>query len=136
MNMPQVSPGVANPYVTHAHPYPTRYHGSIYTRPVFGMPYVLRPQGVFRPANFNANWPAGPATPSLPTSGLGDPNIDTGCGCFRRPRSGGGGIFNSALSGGLGQSSDTTRLLAFFGAAALVGVGTFYGLRWYRKGKP
>jgi len=132
MQMPQVAPGVPNPYTVHVHPYPTRFHGSIYTRPEFGLPYVGRPQSVFRPRNFNADWPPGPQTPQ---SGLGQP-IDTGCGTFRKPTSGSGGIFNNALSGSLGQSSDTTRLLAFFGAVVVAGLGTFYGLRWYKKGTP
>jgi len=124
--MPEIQPGVPNRYIVHRHPYPTRYHGTIYTRPVFDLPYVLRPQGVFRPVNFYAAWPPGPQTPQ---SGLGQANINTGDGSFRKPRSGGGGIFNSALSGGVGQTSDTTKLLVFFGAAAVVGVGTYYGLR-------
>jgi len=123
--MPIQPPGVANPYTVHVHPYPTRYHGSVYTRPVFGFPYVLRPQGVFRPANFYSDWPPAPNTPQ---SGLGVPNVDTGNGSFRRPSSGSGGIFNAALAGGLG-AGEAAKLGAFFGAAAVVGVATYLIMR-------
>ena len=44
--------GVANPYVAHVHPYPTRFHGAIYTRPTFGLPYVRNPASVFKPDDF------------------------------------------------------------------------------------
>lgn len=44
--------GVVNPYTAHVHPYPTRYHGGIYTRPVFGLPYVRSPHAVFKPNDF------------------------------------------------------------------------------------
>lgn len=44
--------GVANPYTTHVHPYPTRFHGGVYTRPVFGLPYVRSPHTVFKPDDF------------------------------------------------------------------------------------
>lgn len=44
--------GVPNPYTAHVHPYPTRFHGAIYTRPVFGMPYKRRPFSVFKPDDF------------------------------------------------------------------------------------
>jgi hypothetical protein len=43
---------VINPYTVHAHPYPTRFHGGIYTRPVFGLPYVRSPHAVFKPDDF------------------------------------------------------------------------------------
>lgn len=44
--------GVPNPYTVHVHPYPTRYHGAIYTRPVFNMPYRRTPHAVFKPDDF------------------------------------------------------------------------------------
>ncbi len=31
--------GVPNPQTPHTHPYPTRFHGPIWTWPVFGMPW-------------------------------------------------------------------------------------------------
>lgn len=44
--------GVVNPYTAHVHPYPTRFHGGIYTRPVFDLPYVRSPHAVFKPDDF------------------------------------------------------------------------------------
>ena len=44
--------GVPNPYVAHVHPYPTRFHGGIWTRPVFGTPFVMNPASVFKPDDF------------------------------------------------------------------------------------
>src|SRR5690606_26331766 len=44
--------GVINPYTTHVHPYPTRFHGPIYTRPVANLPYVRSPHAVFKPDDF------------------------------------------------------------------------------------
>ena len=38
-----VPPGVPNPYTVMLHSYPTRYHGPIYTRPEFGLPWMERP---------------------------------------------------------------------------------------------
>ena len=127
MKMPDMPTGVANPYVVHVHPYPTRYHGSVYTRPEFGLPYVVRPQGVLRPANFSRSWPQAPITPPLAGA-----NVDTGEGSFRRPSSGGGGVFNASLAGRLGQT-DAAKLAAFFGAVVVAGIGTYYGIQWMRR---
>lgn len=98
--------GVPSPDHAHVHPYPTRYHGGIWTRPVFGFPWNRRPYAVFRPSQMN---------------GLGQ-LWDTGDGVFRRPRYDGGGIFNDVS--GLGSvPSDAAK---FFGAAALAfGVTAF-----------
>jgi len=38
-----VPPGVPNPFTVMLHSYPTRYHGPIYTRPQFGLPWAERP---------------------------------------------------------------------------------------------
>ncbi len=38
-----VPEGVPNPYTVMLHSYPTRYHGPIYTRPEFGLPWAERP---------------------------------------------------------------------------------------------
>lgn len=35
--------GVPNPVVPHRHPYPTRYHGAIFSDPQFFLPYRDRP---------------------------------------------------------------------------------------------
>ncbi len=91
--------GVPSPYITHVHPYPTRFHGGIWTRPEFGLPYVRAPFAVFRPSQMQ---------------GLGL-DWDTGAGVFRRPQIDGGGIFNEVS--GLGSAPSTT--MQFFGAAAL-----------------
>lgn len=44
--------GVINPYTAHVHPYPTRYHGGMYARPVFDLPYKRNPHAVFKPNDF------------------------------------------------------------------------------------
>lgn len=49
------SQGVPNPQVPAQHPWPTRYHGPIFTTPRFGMPFVATPYA------------------SAPYSGLGAP---------------------------------------------------------------
>ncbi len=38
-----VPPGVPNPYTVMLHSYPTRYHGPIYTRPMYALPWSERP---------------------------------------------------------------------------------------------
>jgi hypothetical protein len=86
--------GVPSPYVAHVHPYPTRFHGAIYTRPVFGFPWVESPQAVFKPNDFTPYGDEGPDR----MNGLGDPQYDTGRGVFR-PGGRGGGIFDSTISG-------------------------------------
>lgn len=95
------NPGVPNPMQAHAHPYPTRFHGGIWTRPEFSLPYVPAPHQVFMPRDF-----AG-------LSGVrGVQGLGCGCGCgckatgdwdtsdgiFRSPLEAGGGVFN-AVSG-------------------------------------
>lgn len=93
-NAPIVA-GVPTPYVMHVHPYPTRFHGPIYTRPVFGAPVIARPQDVFTPGyNMNRHIPQ----PTL--SGLGEVNSswDTGEGVFK-PGGYGGGVFDGDISG-------------------------------------
>jgi len=64
-------PGVPTPYVAHVHPYPTRYHGGIWTRPVFGFPYVKSPQSVFKPDDFAPAAYARYPWAKQSTSGLG-----------------------------------------------------------------
>ncbi len=54
MRMPLPPRGVLSPFAPHVHPYPTRYHGPVYTRPVFGTPYRVAPQAVFMPHDFHA----------------------------------------------------------------------------------
>ena len=92
MQMPGYPAGLPNPLVRHWHPYPTRFHGSIYTRPVFELPYVLSPSNVAQPGEI---------------AGLG--SYDVGCGVFR-PGGYGGGVFDGNLSG-LGATSDQLTYL-------------------------
>lgn len=93
-----IVPGVPTPFTMHVHPYPTRFHGPIYTRPVFGAPVIARPQDVFtRGYNLDVTRPQ----PTL--SGLGatvgeGPLWDTGAGVFK-PGGYGGGVFDGDISG-------------------------------------
>ena len=41
--MGPVPGGVPNPFTPMLHSYPTRYHGPIYTRPMYNLPYFERP---------------------------------------------------------------------------------------------
>jgi hypothetical protein len=54
MRMPGYPSGVRSQYEVHVHPWPTRYHGPIYTRPEFHFPYVQNPQAVFKPDDFSS----------------------------------------------------------------------------------
>ena len=38
--------GVPNPQIPYTHPYPTRYHGPIFTEPRFGLTYQANPMAV------------------------------------------------------------------------------------------
>ncbi len=100
--------GIPNPYAATTHPYPTRYHGGIWTRPVFGFPYVTSLQSVFKPTDFND------ANPAL--RGLGEMLVTTGNGVFGEP-SGGGGVFGPSLYG-LGYDAPTFYPNATVAAAA------------------
>jgi hypothetical protein len=111
-------PGVPSPFVAHAHPYPTRYHGAIYTRPEFGLPYVPAPFEVFMPRDFAGLGCAGGCNGGCGKGSVGDWN--TADGVFRQPREAGGGIFNDVS--GLGAASVDMRSLGAFAAAALFGM--------------
>jgi len=96
-----IVPGVPSPYALHVHPYPTRFHGPIYTRPVFGFQEnkpgstIARAQSVMtRGYNLDVDRPQ----PTL--SGLGAVNSswDTGQGIFK-PGGYGGGVFDGDISG-------------------------------------
>jgi hypothetical protein len=106
--------GVPSPDHAHVHPYPTRFHGGIWTRPVFGFPWNRSPYAVFRPSQMNGL--SGPyIDPTFrPYHGIGQ-MWDTGDGVFRRPSYDGGGLFNNVS--GLGALP--TDAAKFFGAAAL-----------------
>jgi hypothetical protein len=82
--------GVPSPRVVHVHPYPTRFHGSINTRPWFNFPYREQPHAVFKPDDYNQENPM--------MSGLGALQYNTGRGIFL-PQGHGGGIFDENISG-------------------------------------
>jgi len=114
MNNVDFPSGVPSSDYAHVSPYPTRYHGGIWTRPVFGLPWNRSPYAVFRPSQMN-----GLGAPYIdptfrPYHGMGQ-LWDTGTGVFRRPRYDGGGIFNDVS----GLGSVPTDAAKFFGAAAL-----------------
>ena len=108
-NAPYV-PGVPTPYSLHVHPWPTRFHGPIYTRPVFGFPVNARPEEVFTPG-----YDISRGATHVPLSGLGtaavDPNPirlwNEGDGIFR-PGGYGGGVFDGNISG-LGSLGTQSR---------------------------
>lgn len=96
-----MSYGVPNPYVVTTHPYPTRYHGGIWTRPTFGMPYMRSVQSVFKNDDFNDGNPA--------LRGLGS-DVNVGNGVFGTARDG-GGVFGPSLYG-LGSQGDDIDAIA------------------------
>ena len=49
---------IPSPYTAHLSPYPTRFHGGIWIRPVPGYPYVRDVQSVFMPHQFAGGDPA------------------------------------------------------------------------------
>lgn len=84
---------VPNPYVATTHPYPTRYHGGLWTRPVFGFPRMESVQSNFKRDDFNDGNPA--------LRGLGM-LFNAENGVFGTARNG-GGVFGPSLYGmGLG----------------------------------
>jgi len=52
MRMPAPQRGVPSQYAVHVHPWPTRFHGPLYQRPVFRMPWKWQPQNVLMPWQF------------------------------------------------------------------------------------
>ena len=98
MKGPGYPAGVPTPYVAHTSPYPTRFHGGIWTRPVFGFPQAAAPTTVFLPPRDIE------MIPDKPYSGLGafsvsdQASIDVGEGIFR-PGGYGGGVFDGNLAG-------------------------------------
>jgi hypothetical protein len=81
--------GVPNPQQWHVHPYPTRFHGGIWTRPVFGFPLAEQRQSVLLPGRDLRG----------PTSvGSLGALWNTGRGIFK-PGGYGGGVFDGNLSG-------------------------------------
>lgn len=93
-NAPIVA-GVPTPYFYQNRVWPSRFHGPIYTRPVFGFPLIARPYDVFTPSyNLNRNMPQ----PTLSGLGAVQSSWDTGQGVFK-PGGYGGGVFDGDISG-------------------------------------
>ncbi len=95
MKNPGYPAGVPTPYVLHVNPYPTRFHGGLWARPVFGMPQIQQPTTVFLPPRDID------MIPDKPYSGLGSVGnnpVDVGEGIFR-PGGYGGGVFDGNLAG-------------------------------------
>lgn len=95
--------GVPTPYVAHVHPYPTRFHGGIWTRPVFGYPQIQQPASVFIPGRDIDMRPDQPYTgPGYAGLGRDDTppahDVNVGEGIFR-PGGYGGGVFDGNLAG-------------------------------------
>lgn len=88
-----IVPGVPTPYFFQNRVYPSRFHGGIWTRPVFGFPKIARPQDVFTPS-YNIDR----EVPQPTVSGLGMLQWETGDGVFK-PGGYGGGVFDSNISG-------------------------------------
>jgi hypothetical protein len=127
MRIPNTPAGVPNPYVSHVAPYPSRFHGSLYTDPQFGMPTAPLNYTVWMPHQLQG---LGQDVTADPLTELEEVLYDAVGGVFRHPRQEGGGVFNSALAGGL---STGAKLGAFFGAAAVVGLGTYLLLKRKRS---
>jgi len=105
----EVTRGVPNPYVPHRHPYPTRYHGPIYTVPRFGNRYHERPNYV--PPGLAAS-PDGLGETTLPMitrSAIADALI-------------------GAFVGWLGAPDRSDAIMYAVGGAAATGLGGAVGL--------
>jgi len=146
---------VPTPYAVHVHPMPSRFHGGVWTRPVFGMPYVHHVQNHLRPVTYGRETYLGGfgAEPTVVDPGVNElplivdapisdeqeakpvgtrrlaPDAPWGGnnGLFRTHGEG-GGIFNQALAG-LGDAGVGTLLTFVLGAAA------GYGAFWYLSKK-
>jgi hypothetical protein len=116
--------GVPTPYVAHVHPYPTRFHGGIWTRPVFGYPQIQQPASVFIPGRDIDMRPDQPYTgPGYAGLGRDDTppahDVNVGEGIFR-PGGYGGGVFDGNLAGApaLGKRAPHHRGVRGMGDAA------------------
>lgn len=102
MKGPGYPAGVPTPYAMHIHPYPTRFHGGIWTRPVFGFPSAQAPSTVFIPGrdiDMRPDKPyTGPGVAGIHGLGGDGTSFDVGEGVFR-PGGYGGGVFDGNLAG-------------------------------------
>jgi hypothetical protein len=90
-----IVPGVPTPYFFQNRVYPSRFHGGIWTRPVFGFPKIARPQDVFTPGYDIDRQVPQPTLSGLGSTGMG---WQTGEGVFK-PGGYGGGVFDGNISG-------------------------------------
>lgn len=130
-----IAHGVPSPLRQHEHPWPTRYHGPIYTVPYFTEPYQ---QEIRAGAPF-----AG--TPGLGNCGCG-PKVGSGLGAINLTGSATGNIYLDIAIGagvgvlvGFGSEGDRT-LWAGAGAAAAATLGALgilgvVGAAFFMKGK-
>ncbi len=97
MKGPGYVPGVPTPFTMHVNPYPTRFHGGIWSRPAFKFPQIQQTSTVFLPPR---DIDMIPDRPPNGYSGLGggDLAVDAGDGIFR-PGGYGGGVFDGNLAG-------------------------------------
>lgn len=139
--MPRQPRGVPSPLTVHVHPYPTRYHGGIWKRPVFGLPAVRRTYNTVRPSDMYPS--AGLArsatnqyrVPRPELAGMGS-LFDTDSGIFRDPQSDGGGLFNRAISGDDAVEKKPSGLppAAYFAIGfVVVGGAVYFGIPLINK---
>lgn len=124
---------VPNPYVSTTHPYPTRYHGGIWTRPVFGYPRMVSVQSVFKCDDFNDGNPA--------LRGLNG-DYQVGNGVFGTAN-GGGGVFGPSLYGLSGAADDIDAIANYILNTGTISTRAFdiqtefrnwyNGLSWFGK---
>lgn len=109
MKGPGYPRGVPTPYTMHVNPYPTRFHGGIWSRPAFKFPRMHQPTTVFLPPR---DIDMIPDKPPGGYSGLGNDQsvYDVGEGIFR-PGGYGGGVFDGNLSGAPSLGSTAARTL-------------------------
>jgi len=94
--------GVPNPYIMHRHPFPTRFHGGIWTRPVFGFPLMPRTTSVMVPGYDITNGTAGLGRVPVRRAMAG---WNVGQGIFK-PGGYGGGVFDGNISGLGSEATD------------------------------
>lgn len=110
MKGPGYPAGVPTPYTMHVNPYPTRFHGGIWSRPAFQFPSMHQPTTVFLPPR---DIDMIPDRPPGGYSGLGNDQsrYNVGDGIFR-PGGYGGGVFDGNLAGAPSLGSAQARTLA------------------------
>ena len=115
MKGPGYPAGVPTPFTMHVNPYPTRFHGGIWSRPAFKFPQIQQTSTVFLPPR---DIDMIPDRPPGGYSGLGnDQATDVGDGIFR-PGGYVGGVFDGNLSGAPSLGSPQAKTLGDITATA------------------